>query len=129
MSTVDFVAAAVLAIGIGAAAHTIAKTKVTDPLRQRIGRAHRQREKQLALWAQAGLDQDPATRSQRFSYWASSLVGCPYCLSHWLSWAAVAVYRPRLLHLWLPLDLFAGSWPIIAAAMLTAGLLAKAMKA
>jgi len=32
-------------------------------------------------------------------------------------------------HAWLPLDLFTSSWPIIAGAMLTAGLLAKAMKA
>lgn len=130
MSTTDFVTAAVLAPAVGAAAFTIARTKVTAPFRDWAAKPYRRWEKADAQ-ARAANPAVSVGKSSRVkaSYWVSSLVGCPYCLSHWLSWAAVAVYRPRLVHQWLPLDLFASSWPIIAAAMLTAGLLAKAMKA
>lgn len=31
---------------------------------------------------------------------------CGYCLGHWISFAAVAVYRPRLFSVWWPLDYF-----------------------
>ena len=34
------------------------------------------------------------------------LVACGYCLGHWTAFVLVAVYRPRLLHAWLPLDYF-----------------------
>lgn len=121
MSTMDFVTAAVLAPAVGAAAFTVARTKVTEPFRLRVGRAH-------TRWVKANPTSRPPLRASA-SKWLSMLVGCPYCLSHWLSWGAVAIYRPRLVHAWLPLDLFASSWPVIAGAMLTAGLLAKAMKA
>jgi hypothetical protein len=30
------------------------------------------------------------------SRWFGELVSCPYCVSHWLAFAAVAVYRPRI---------------------------------
>lgn len=142
MSTMDFVTAAVLAPAVGAAAFTIARTKVTEPFRARVGAAHSRWVKEntppppvrelgapLVKQSPALLDTATAPLSVRASKWLSTLVGCPYCLSHWLSWGAVAVYRPRLVHAWLPLDLFTSSWPIIAGAMLTAGLLAKAMKA
>lgn len=122
MPAMDFVTAAVLAPAVGAAAFTVARTKVTEPFRARVGRAHTQ-------WAK---DNPPASNPPlrvAASKWLATLVGCPYCLSHWMSWGAVAVYQPRLVHAWLPLDLFTSSWPIIAGAMLTAGLLAKAMKA
>lgn len=129
MSPMNFVTAAVLAPAVGAAAFTIARTKVAEPFRARVGRAY-------TRWAKNNppprdpdaLPSRPTGRAAA-SKWLSALVGCPYCLSHWLSWGAVVIYRPRLVHAWLPLDLFASSWPIIAGAMLTAGLLAKAMKA
>lgn len=126
MSTMDFVTAAALAPAVGAAAFTVARTKVTEPFRARVGRAH-------TRWVPPSRDLNaPASHPPlrvSASKWLSTLVGCPYCLSHWLSWGAVAIYRPRLVHAWLPLDLFTSSWPVIAGAMLTAGLLAKAMKA
>lgn len=127
MSTMDFVTAAVLAPAVGAAAFTLARTKVTAPFRDWVGKPHRRWEKAVAKAPAA-----PAMAKSfrvKASYWLSNLVGCPYCLSHWLSWGAVAVYQPRLVHAWMPLDLFTSSWPVIAGAMLTAGLLAKAMKA
>jgi hypothetical protein len=30
--------------------------------------------------------------------WLGELVMCPYCLSHWLAFGAVAAYQPRLVH-------------------------------
>ncbi len=130
MSTMDFVTAAALAPAVGAAAFTIARTKVTGPFRDLVAKPHRSWEKADAR-ARATNSAVPVGKSfqAKASYWLSTLVGCPYCLSHWMSWGAVAIYRPRLVHAWLPLDLFTSSWPVIAGAMLTAGLLAKAMKA
>lgn len=132
MSTMDFVTAAVLAPAVGAAAFTVARTKVTEPFRAWVAAAHARwvRENTPAKQAPpAPLDATTAPLPVQASRWLSTLVGCPYCLSHWLSWGSVAIYRPRLVHAWLPLDLFTSSWPVIAGAMLTAGLLAKAMKA
>ncbi len=34
------------------------------------------------------------------------LLSCGYCVSHWVAFALVAVYRPRLLRVWWPLDYF-----------------------
>jgi len=35
-----------------------------------------------------------------------SLFACSYCFGHWVSFALVAVYRPRLFAAWWPLDYF-----------------------
>lgn len=140
MSTMDFVTAAALAPAVGAAAFTIARTKVAEPFRARVGRAHTRwvtentppaREPGTPPTKQPPTLPDATTAPLpvKASKWLSTLVACPYCLSHWMTWGAVAIYQPRLVHAWLPLDLFTSSWPIIAGAMLTAGLLAKAMKA
>ena len=34
----------------------------------------------------------------------SELLACPYCTATWLSLFAVAIYRPRLVHEFAPLD-------------------------
>ncbi len=34
------------------------------------------------------------------------LLSCGYCFGHWVALALVAVYRPRLFHVWWPLDYF-----------------------
>ncbi len=34
------------------------------------------------------------------------LVSCGYCSGHWLAFALVAIYRPRLFYAWGPLDYF-----------------------
>ncbi len=50
---------------------------------------------------------------QRFREWAagkSSFLGamsaCGYCLGHWIAFALVAAYPPRLFESWWPLDYF-----------------------
>ena len=34
------------------------------------------------------------------------VLSCGYCLCHWVAFALVAVYRPRLFDVWWPLDYF-----------------------
>lgn len=59
---------AVLALAVGSASFTVARTKVSRPFRE---------------WV-----------AQR-STWFGNLVTCPYCTSHWLAAIAIALYRPR----------------------------------
>lgn len=96
-----FSEALVLAMAIGAVAFTVARTKVAESLR----RAVKQR-----------------------SEWFGTLVSCPYCLSHWLSFGAVLIYRPRLVRLIWPLDLLVSAMAIVAVATFVIGLLARSMK-
>jgi len=49
----------------------------------------------------------------RFRAWAKEknlflgeLLSCGYCFGHWVAFALVAVYRPRLFYAWWPLDFF-----------------------
>lgn len=35
-----------------------------------------------------------------------SLFSCGYCFGHWVAFALVAIYRPRLFHAWWMLDYF-----------------------
>lgn len=48
-----------------------------------------------------------------FRLWAAErnqllgkLASCAYCLGHWISFALVAIYHPRLFEAWWPLDYF-----------------------
>ena len=79
----DIVATLSLAAAIGSGSFMISKSKMFAFLRDRAGR-----RKQKGLpWA-----------------WLSGVLICPYCTGTWLSLAAVAVYHPRLVHEWAPLD-------------------------
>ncbi|MBB4702515.1 hypothetical protein [Sphaerisporangium siamense] len=90
-----FTTAAVLALAIGAVACTISLAKVFAPAR---------------AWV--------AGRRGRAWRWLADLIGCPYCVSHWLAFSATVIYRPRLVSLWLPLDLAVTTMAIVALAML-----------
>lgn len=90
----------VLGFAIGAVSFTIARTKITQPLREKIkGR----------------------------NTWLGNLVGCPYCLSHWFAFAAAGLYRPRIVHLWLPLDVLVAAMVMVAIAAFVWGLINKAI--
>lgn len=73
----DIVTCLVLAVAVAAASFTIARTKVTAPFRAAV---------------------------LKRSKWFGALVSCPYCVSHWLAAGAVAIYRPRPVELWTPVD-------------------------
>lgn len=57
------------------------------------------------------------------------LVHCPYCTSHWLSFAAVAVYQPRLLDspYWV-FDYAVSAFVIVTLASMSSGLVIRAFK-
>jgi hypothetical protein len=44
------------------------------------------------------------------------LANCFFCMSHWIVFAGIAVYRPRPLDLWLPADLVVAAFAAIAGA-------------
>jgi len=76
-SAAAFVAAAVLAASIGSVAFTLTSAKISMPLRVKIATKAVQ------------------TKSPRWK-WLAELFACPFCVSHWLAFAAVGVYRPWL---------------------------------
>lgn len=82
--------AAVLATAIGAVAYTTSSAKISAPLRTKVLRA-------------AIRDKSKAKR------WLADLLSCPYCVSHWLAFAATLVYRPWLVDANLSADV-APSW-------------------
>ena len=43
---------------------------------------------------------------KRRSTWLGKLACCGYCLGHWVAFALVAIYRPRLFGGWWLLDYF-----------------------
>lgn len=94
-----------LSLAIGSASFMVTLTKVFVPLRVMI-----------------------AKRSgNRFFKWLSELLQCPYCLGTWLSIFAVAIYRPRLVHEFLPLDLLVTVLVMNGVAMLAVLVIKKAL--
>lgn len=69
----------VLALVTASIAFTVTESKVLKPLRE---------------WA------------ERLNEKFGELLSCGYCLGHWISFALVAIYRPRLFDFWMPLDYF-----------------------
>lgn len=43
---------------------------------------------------------------KRKSSFLGDLITCGYCFGHWVAFALVAVYKPKLFELWRPLDYF-----------------------
>jgi hypothetical protein len=63
----------------------------------------------------------------KFWNWLSRLLQCPYCTGMWLSIFAVAIYRPRLVHEWLPLDYLVSVMALSGISMLTVLIIRKAL--
>jgi hypothetical protein len=93
----DIVATLSLAAAIGSGSFMISKSKMFAFLRDWAGR----RKEHGLLWA-----------------WLSGVLICPYCTGTWLSLAAVAAYRPRLVREWAPLDYLVTVMVINGLAML-----------
>ncbi len=79
----------ILALAIASASTTISRAKVFESVREAIGRK---------------------------SEWLGKLISCAYCTSHWLSFGAVAIYRPRLIHHFLIVDLMITAFVIVTLA-------------
>ena len=91
----------VLGIASGTASFTIAKTKITQPIREAVGKR---------------------------SKWLGMLLACPYCISHWLALIAVALYQPRIAHLTFVLDMGLTWLVTVFIAALTWGYIMAQMK-
>ncbi len=92
-----------LALAVSALSMTITKTKVTKTLR---------------LWVKA------------HNAWLGELLSCPYCTSHWLAFAVVAIYQPRVVDSGLlVLDLFISAMMIVALAAVMSGLIFRSIAA
>ena len=63
----ELIKVVILAMAVSPASLTITKTKVFKPFREAVAKR---------------------------SYWLGELFSCPYCLSHWLSFGAVALFKP-----------------------------------
>ena len=89
----------ILSLATAAISLTISKAKVTAPAREWLARRNK---------------------------WLGNLVECPYCTSHWVAFALVALYRPEtILHLWVVLDLLVVAFVIVALAALVCGVIIK----
>jgi len=84
----------VLGAAVAAVAYTLARTKVSEPWRK---------------WIKAKNE------------WLGNLFGCPYCLSHWLSFGAVGIYQIRLVEQFYPLDLLVTAMAMVAYAAVIIG--------
>lgn len=84
----------VIALAAGGAASTITKAKIFFGFRMLI---------------------------TRNTYWGGLLVNCPYCISHWIVFIIVAVYRPRLVNSGAaPLDVIVTGFAIVTLATMIA---------
>ncbi|WP_328745070.1 hypothetical protein OHT57_06460 [Streptomyces sp. NBC_00285] len=89
-----------LSVAVASAALTVSRTAIMGPFREFV---------------------------LRHSTFAGRLVGCSYCISHWLSFGAVLLYRPRLTHLFLPLDLLVTTMVMVTLAAILTGAIARAL--
>ena len=99
-----FVQAAVLALAVGSVAFTLTRSKISSSYRVWLaGRAPK----------------------NKFWQWMFDLFSCPYCLSHWLTFIAVAVYRPWIISRpfagtgWVVIQFVVTSLAVVAGAALT----------
>ena len=73
---------------------------------------------------------------EKRSDWFSEMIGCPYCLSHWVAFGMVALYQPVLLRCVLAkvhwgfvvVDLFVSAMAIVMMASYFSGLIYRSVK-
>lgn len=102
MNNPNLLALAFLALAVSVVSLTIAKTKAFAAIREKIA------EK---------------------SDWLGYLFSCPYCLSHWISFLVVAVYRPITVSSGIILaDLAVSIFVIVALATVSSWVIYRAYK-
>lgn len=89
-----------LAFSVSAVSFTIARTKVSEPLRTWVAKKNT---------------------------WLGNLITCPYCVSHWLSFAAVGIYRPYLVQQVQPFDFLVTAMAMVAVSCIVTGLITQAI--
>lgn len=100
----------ILTVAVGCGAFMLAKATIFSPLRQNVIRRTRPGAPRRATWK-----------------WVNDLLSCPFCVSVWLAAGAVVVYRPRLLHVWLPVDLLTEVLAVAGGSMLVVLVIKRAL--
>lgn len=59
----------------------------------------------------------------RRSQIVGELVNCHYCTSHWISLVLVTIYRPVIIVMWYPADLFVSLFFIVAVSAIVGGVM------
>lgn len=59
--------------------------------------------------------------------WVFDLSACPYCASHWMAFAAVAIWRPWIVTGWLPLRFLVTSFAMVAVSSAVVLVIRKAL--
>lgn len=95
-----WLAVVAMALAVATGSMTVTRSKVFKPLR----------------WA-----------IQRRSVFFGDLITCPYCFSHWVAFAIVAWFRPRLVESSVPLvDYAVSAFAVVALATYGGGLIFRA---
>lgn len=102
MNNPNLLTLAFLALAVSVVSLTIAKTRAFSVIREKI-----------------------AAKSE----WLGYLFSCPYCLSHWISFLVVAVYRPITVSSGIILaDLAVSAFVIVALATVSSWIIYRAYK-
>jgi hypothetical protein len=108
-----------LALAVGAASYTLARTKISIPLREWLAKKQ-------------SYDTDVTERkriNKNIWYWLYTLFSCPYCLGHWLAAVAVLIYRPHLTGGWVVADLGVSWLAVVALASAVSSLIGLGIRA
>jgi hypothetical protein len=57
------------------------------------------------------------------STFMGQLLGCPYCLSHWVAFVVVGTYRPQILPTYWAINFLAASFAVVTLTALLVGLM------
>lgn len=90
-----------VALGIGSGAFIVSLAQVSQPLR---------------FWVLQ--KSNPAHHRWRVWKWLFQLLSCPFCVSVWMSLAAVGIYQPRLVRYFWPVGYLTVSLAVSSTAML-----------
>lgn len=55
--------------------------------------------------------------------WFGELFSCPYCMSHWVGFVLVAIYRPVLVEMWFIIDLLISVFVLVSISAIVSGLI------
>lgn len=97
----NVVACIVIALSVASASFTIARMKVSEPIRKYAKLIHP---------------------------WLGDLFSCPFCLAYWFIFFALFIYRIRIIELFWPTDMLITSFVVVWISYAAIGVLSKAVK-
>lgn len=61
----------------------------------------------------------------KLSSWLGELVSCSYCLSHWVAFVFVLIYRPVIIEKYFVIDLVVSAFSIVTVSAILSGIIIK----